>query len=155
METAEKKNLFAATMEMQNETLSKLIETGKKVTEMYKEHNPINYLMEITKVDNNSLLNPVDVKGNMVKSATIFSKQVRTFSKYQRERMSLFTKTQTEWLQNSELKMNHVWVEKFVEMNDMLEKTYAELDETMWNSLHHGFEVFIKQMEENTLIKEN
>lgn len=155
MVTAEKKDLFATTIELQKETLSKLIETGKQVTEMYKEHNPINYLMEITKTENNSLINPVDLKGNMVKSATVFSKQLKTFSKYQQERMKLFTKTQMEWLQNSEVKLNQVWVEKFIEMNDMMEKNYQELDERLWNSMQQGFDVFIQQIEDNAVLSAN
>ena len=152
METAEKQTLFETTMEMQKETLSKLMETGKKVTEMYNQHNPLRLILNATQDENMALPNTKDFKENVIKSAKILSKQVDTLSKYQRDRVRLFTKTQSEWLQNSETKVNKQWVEKFVEMNDFIEKSYADFDETMGKSYQNGFELLIQHLEENTFI---
>ena len=152
METAEKQTLFETTMEMQKETLSKLMETGKKVTEMYNQHNPLRLILNATQDENMALPNTKDFKENVIKSAKTLSKQVDTLSKYQRDRVRLFTKTQSEWLQNSETKVNKQWVEKFVEMNDFIEKSYADFDETMGKSYQNGFELLIQHLEENTFI---
>ena len=154
METAEKQTLFETTMEMQKETLSKLMETGKKVTEMYNQHNPLRLILNATQDENMALPNTKDFKENVIKSAKILSKQVDTLSKYQRDRVRLFTKTQSEWLQNSETKVNKQWVEKFVEMNDFIEKSYADFDETMGKSFQNGFDLIIQHMEENTFFVE-
>ncbi len=154
METAEKQTLFETTMEMQKETLSKLMETGKKVTEMYNQHNPLRLILNATHDENMALPNTKDFKENVIKSAKILSKQVDTLSKYQRDRVRLFTKTQSEWLQNSETKVNKQWVEKFVEMNDFIEKSYADFDETMGKSFQNGFDLIIQHMEENTFFVE-
>ena len=154
METAEKQTLFETTMEMQKETLSKLMETGKKVTEMYNQHNPLRLILNATQDENMALPNTKDFKENVIKSAKILSKQVDTLSKYQRDRVRLFTKTQSEWLQNSETKVNKQWVEKVVEMNDFIEKSYADFDETMGKSFQNGFDLIIQHMEENTFFVE-
>ena len=150
METVEKQTLFETTMEMQKETLSKLMETGKKVTEMYNQHNPLRLILNATQDENMALPNTKDFKENVIKSAKTLSKQVDTLSKYQRDRVRLFTKTQSEWLQNSETKVNKQWVEKVVEMNDFIEKSYADFDETMGKSFQNGFELLIQHLEENT-----
>jgi hypothetical protein len=154
METAEKQTLFETTMEMQKETLSKLMETGKKVTEMYNQHNPLRLILNATQDENMALPNTKDFKENVIKSAKILSKQVDTLSKYQRDRVRLFTKTQSEWLQNSETKVNKQWVEKVVEMNDFIEKSYADFDATMGKSFQNGFDLIIQHMEENTFFVE-
>ena len=150
METVETQTLFETTMEMQKETLSKLMETGKKVTEMYNQHNPLRLILNATQDENMALPNTKDFKENVIKSAKTLSKQVDTLSKYQRDRVRLFTKTQSEWLQNSETKVNKQWVEKVVEMNDFIEKSYADFDETMGKSFQNGFELLIQHLEENT-----
>ena len=150
METAEKQTLFDSTIEMQKEALSTLIETGKKVTEMYNEHNPLRVMMDASTSSTVALPNSKDIKDTMVKSAKIFTKQVDTISKYQRESVRLFTKTQTEWLQNSVVNSNKHWVEKMVELKDHFEKSYTVLDETISKSYQNGFELLIQHLEENT-----
>ncbi len=152
METAEKQTLFDSTIEMQKEALSTLIETGKKVTEMYNEHNPLRVMMDASTSSTVALPNSKDLKDTMVKSAKIFTKQVDTISKYQRERVRLFTKTQTEWLLNSAVNSNKHWVEKMVELNDHFEKSYTVLDETISKSYQNGFELLIQHLEENTFL---
>ena len=155
METAEKQTLFDSTIEMQKETLSKLIETGKKVTEMYKENNPLHFMLNATKVENVGMLNSKEIQQAIVNTATVFSKQLQTLTKFQRESVKIFTKTQKEWLQSVETKENKLWVEKLVEMNDQLEKTYVTFDENVSNSIQNGFEVYIQQVENNTFMKAN
>jgi enoyl reductase-like protein len=155
METAEKQTIFESTMEMQKETLAQLIETGKKVTEMYKENNPLQFMLKATKVENVGMMNMKDIQQTLLNTATVFSKQLNTLTKLQRESVKLFTTTQKEWLQNVETKENKQWVEKFVEMNDYLEQTYVTLDENMSKSIHNGFEIYMQQVENNTFMKTN
>jgi enoyl reductase-like protein len=155
METAEKQTIFESTMEMQKETLAQLIETGKKVTEMYKENNPLQFMLKATKVENVGMMNMKDIQQTLLNTATVFSKQLNTLTKLQRESVKLFTTTQKEWLQNVETKENKQWVEKFVEMNDYLEQTYVTLDENMSKSIHNGFEIYMQQVENNTFMKAN
>jgi hypothetical protein len=155
METAEKQTLFESTIEMQKETLAKLIETGKKVTEMYKENNPLHFMLNATKVESVGMLNSKEIKQTIVTTATVFSKQLQTLNKFQRESVKIFTKTQKEWLQSLETKENKLWVEKLVEMNDHLENTYVTFDENVSNSIQNGFEVYIQQVENNTFLKTN
>jgi enoyl reductase-like protein len=155
METAEKQTIFESTIEMQKETLAQLIETGKKVTEMYKENNPLQFMLKATKVENVGMMNMKEIQQTLLNTATVFSKQLHTLTKLQRESVKLFTTTQKEWLQNVETKENKQWVEKFVEMNDYLEQTYVTLDENMSKSIHNGFEVYMQQVENNTFMKAN
>jgi enoyl reductase-like protein len=155
METAEKQTIFESTMEMQKETLAQLIETGKKVTEMYKENNPLQFMLKATKVENVGMMNMKEIQQTLLNTANVFSKQLHTLTKLQRESVKLFTTTQKEWLQNVETKENKQWVEKFVEMNDYLEQTYVTLDENMSKSIHNGFEVYMQQVENNTFMKAN
>lgn len=155
METAEKQTLFESTMEMQKETLAQLIETGKKVTEMYKENNPLQFMLKTTKVENVGMMNMKEIQQALINTATVFSKQLHTLTKLQRESVKLFTTTQKEWLQNVETKENKQWVEKFVEMNDYLENAYVNFDENMTKSIQNGFEVYIQQVENNTFLKTN
>lgn len=155
METAEKQTIFESTMEMQKETLAQLIETGKKVTEMYKENNPLQFMLKATKVEKVGMMNMKEIQQTLLNTATVFSKQLHTLTKLQRESVKLFTTTQKEWLQNVETKENKQWVEKFVEMNDYLEQTYVTLDENMSKSIHNGFEVYMQQVENNTFMKAN
>jgi hypothetical protein len=154
METAEKQSIFESTIEMQKEALSTLIETGKKVTEIYHVQNPLRYMMDATTSNHVTLPNSRVLKNNMITSAKIFTKQVNTLTKFQRERVRLFTKTQTEWLQNSEINVNKHWVEKIVELNDYFEKSYTILDEAFNKSYQHGFEMMIQYLEENTFSDE-
>ena len=154
-QTLEKQTLFDSTIEMQKETLAKLIETGKKVTEMYKENNPLHFMLNATKVENVGMLNSQEIQQTIVTTATVFSKQLQTLTKFQRESVKIFTKTQKEWLQSVETKENKLWVEKLVEMNDHLEKTYVTFDENVSNSIQNGFEVYIQQVENNTFLKNN
>ena len=155
METAEKQTIFESTMEMQKETLAQLIETGKKVTEMYKENNPLQFMLKATKVENVGMMNMKDIQQTLLNTATVFSKQLNTLTKLQRESVKLFTTTQKEWLQSVETKENKLWVEKLVEMNDQLEKTYVTFDENVSNSIQNGFDVYIQQVENNTFMKAN
>ncbi len=155
METAEKQTLFESTFEMQKETLAQLIETGKKVTEMYKENNPLQFMLKATKVENVGMMNTKEIQQTLLNTATVFSKQLQTLTKLQRESVKLFTTTQKEWLQNVETKENKQWVEKFVEMNDYLEQTYVTFDENISKSIHNGFEVYMQQVENNTFMKTN
>jgi hypothetical protein len=154
-QTLEKQTLFDSTIEMQKETLAKLIETGKKVTEMYKENNPLHFMLNATKAENVGMLNSQEIQQTIVNTATVFSKQLQTLTKFQRESVKIFTKTQKEWLQSVETKENKLWVEKLVEMNDQLEKTYVTFDENVSNSIQNGFEVYIQQVENNTFMKAN
>ena len=153
METAEHQSIFESSIEMQKETLSRIIETGKKVTEMYTKNYPFKFMIENTpsNLDTFFVANPKVFKDNMLKSAKILSKNATIISKYQRERVKLFTKTQMEWLQNSELTINKQWVEKFVEMNDTLEKAYVEFGNSLNSTFQNGFESFIEHVEENFL----
>jgi hypothetical protein len=155
METAEKQTLFESTIEMQKETLAQLIETGKKVTEMYKENNPLHFMLKATKVENVGMMNTKEIQKAWINSTTVFSKQLHTLTKLQRESVRLFTTTQKEWLQNVETKENKQWVEKFVEMNDYLEQSYVTMDENVSKSIQNGFEMYIQQIENNTFFKTN
>ena len=152
METAEKQTLFESSFEMQKETLSRIVETGKKVTEMYQNNNPFKFIVDSSTITSDSVswTNSKQVKENIVKSAKIFSKQVDTLSKFQRERVKLFTKTQSEWLQNSESNVTRQWIEKWIEMNDFMEKAYVEFDTSMQTAFQNGFDVLIQHLEENS-----